>query len=133
MKIFYILYAIIHTFIIITPITAYAQVQTAPPEESNGLVPCGNRGQPECEFAHIPELFNNLIEFFLMIAVPLIAVVFMYVGFLLIQKKREGLVKAKGIIANMVIGFIVFIIGGLAVYTALVAIGAPDFITDFLK
>ncbi len=44
------------------------------------LVPCGNPGQPPCQFCHFFVLFKNVIDFLLVHIIPILAVLMIVIG-----------------------------------------------------
>lgn len=78
-----------------------------------------NYAEP-CDFNHVILLINNVIQFLLFgIATPLAALAITYAGFLLLFSggSSEAKTKAKNIIKNIVIGYIVALGAWLIVNT----------------
>jgi hypothetical protein len=48
--------------------------------QAQGLVPCGNPGQPPCQFCHLFVLFQNIVNFLLYDIVPPLAVLMIAIG-----------------------------------------------------
>ena len=75
------------------------------------LVPCGNKGQPDCTLCDLFVLIKKIMDFATLIAIPL-AVGFMAYGGIRMAAaggSEEGLKKGKGAITNALIGiFLVF-------------------------
>lgn len=95
----------------------------------------GNFAVP-CDFTYFMRLINNLITFLLFtIATPFVAIILCYVGWLYIsdQGSSENLKKAKGILKNVVIGYIVALIAWLVVKTILKSLGyeGETFLTNY--
>ena len=94
---------------------------------SQGLVPCLTSTNPQpCEFKHILELINTIINFILfVIAVPLSAIMFAYAGFLLVFSggSSEKMSQAKSIFLNVVIGLVIVAAAWLIVHTILNIVG----------
>ncbi len=102
---------------------------------NKGLVPkCNITGtartdgtfETPCDFKYFMILINNLIKFLLFtIATPLIAIILCYVGWLYMshQGSSENLGKAKSILKNVVIGYIVALVAWLVVVAILKSLG----------
>ena len=111
---------------------------------AEGLVPCGGYEfddtgaltgeEPACNFAYIIVLAQNVIEFLIFkLAAPLAALVIAWAGFLYLTSaaspaQRE---KAKKILKNVVIGFILALAAWLIVKTLLSSLGVEsDYLAD---
>jgi hypothetical protein len=95
-----------------------------------GIVPsCSGE---ECGFNDLLLLVKNVINFIIKIAMPIAAVLFAYAGYLYITDQGSGknISKAKGIFANVGIGFAIILGAWLIVYT-IVSTLLKD--TTFLK
>ena len=118
---------------------AIPQVSTA-----EGLVPCGGYDyddtgaligeEPACNFGYIIVLAQNVIEFRIFkLAAPLAALVTAWSGFLYLTSaanpgQRE---KAKKILKNVVLGFIIALAAWLIVKTLLSSLGVEsDYLAD---
>ncbi|MDE2031286.1 MAG: hypothetical protein KGI58_03465 [Patescibacteria group bacterium] len=126
----------ITTFVIIfTLLLSFHTVSAAPP-----LVPdCGTVTSTTnsdgtitksinnpCDFTYLMTLANNVINFLLFIvATPLVAMILCYAGFLLLTSggSSENVTKAKHIIMNVVIGYIIALAAWLIIHTILSALG----------
>ncbi len=93
---------------------------------AQGLVPCGNPGQKECEFNDLMIMLNSIIQFLMyQVAVPLAALAFMYSGAKIVinQNKDEAWTSAKENFANVFKGFgiilVAFILVKFILYTFL--------------
>lgn len=111
---------------LLTPLFALAQ--NTPQDPSGNLIPCGYRDDTgkinECDFEDFMELIRRVINFLIVISVPLAAVSFAYAGFLYItaQGSPGQISKAHGIFKKTLIGFI-FVLGAwLIVYTIINAL-----------
>ncbi len=90
---------------------------SAPLVAPGNLVPCdGSRWQP-CTFAYLIQLVNNVIKWLIVIAIPIMAIGFVYIGFLFIAKggSEEARSRAKHVIINMLIGLICILCAWLIV------------------
>lgn len=82
-----------------------------------------------CDFDYLMELVNNAITFALyFLATPLAAVFFAYAGFLYLTSggNEENTKKAKKIIKNVLIGYVIALAAWLIVKTILVSLGFID-------
>lgn len=106
------------------------------------LVPCGNPGQPACQFCHFFVLFQNIVNYLLIHIVPVVAVLmlviggFMYVSayFEIIPKGGTGgpalLSRAKSLFTYTIIGLIVIYASWLIINLFFQVIGINEF-NDF--
>ncbi len=111
---------------------------------AEGLVPCGGylhdaegkliSEEPVCTFGYVILLAQNIIEFLIFkLAAPLAALVIAWAGFLYLTSasspaQRE---KAKKILKNVVIGFILALAAWLIVKTLLSSLGVEsDYLAD---
>lgn len=104
------------------------------PVSTGGIVPqCGKPGLPNCDFNMLLSLVNNLISYLLfVIATPLVALILVYVGWLYLSSggSAENIGKAKKILGNVIIGYIIGLAAWLIINTILVAVGfnGPTFL-----
>ena len=85
----------------------------------------GNYAQP-CDFNALLQLINNVIHFLLfIIATPLVALIICYAGFLFLTSggSTETRTKAKKILKNVIIGYIVGLAAWLIVNTIVKTLG----------
>ena len=102
--------------------------------EFNGLVPVcntvvdavkGGYSDP-CDFNMVISLVNKIIDFLLItLATPLFALIMIYVGWLYLSDmgSSENVTKAKKILKNAVIGYIIALAAWLIIKTILVSLG----------
>lgn len=86
-----------------------------------GLIPCNG---PDCTFDSFVQLAQNLINYLIMISIPLTAIAFAYAGFLMVTSagSEEKIKQGKAIFGKVLIGFL-FILGAwLIVYTITTAL-----------
>ncbi len=107
--------------ILFTPMVIYA----AYPDR---IISCGavDGSQPACDFNQMMVTINNLIQFLLIyFATPLAAICFAYAGFLYITSagSAENVSKAKKILTNVIIGYVIALVAWLIVKTILVSLG----------
>ncbi len=91
----------------------------------NGIVPCGNIGQPGgatgCQLCNLAQLGQNIINWLLGFSIPLAAAMFAYAGYLYaisgigIDKKKN----AHEIFKNVGVGFVIVLCAWLGVQTLL--------------
>jgi hypothetical protein len=107
--------------VITAPIIVYAQAPLVPPCDTN------------CNFNDLVSLVQRIINWLIIIAVPIAAGLFAYAGFLYITSAGdEGKIsKAHGIFRNVLIGFIIVLSAWLVVYTITTALLDSD-INTFL-
>lgn len=96
-------------FLIVSPLIALAQIV---PNE------CGGEGQPECGWGDLVQLAQNLINFLIVLALPLAGAAFAYAGFLYITStgSEEKVKKAHGIFLKVGIGLALVLGAWLIVY-----------------
>lgn len=88
-----------------------------------------------CNFNALMVLINRVIDFALFyLATPLAAVIFAYAGFLLITSggSQEKMTKAKHILGNVLIGYVIALAAWLIVNTILNTLGfvGPSYLTQ---
>ncbi|MEK7152146.1 MAG: hypothetical protein AAB523_02845 [Patescibacteria group bacterium] len=95
-------------------------VVAAPP-----LVPCGNKGQPTCDFNQLIGLIKNLMDFAIIIAPFLAAIAFAFAGFYYFTSAGDtGKVEtAHDIFRNTAIGLIIILAAWFVVKVILVGLG----------
>lgn len=121
---------------ILSPLSAYAIKQW---NWNEPLIPCISGGKEydpsasgaQCGYAEFIQLVYNLIQFSIYIAIPIFAVVFAYGGvtILFAQGNQGKIDKAKGMLQNAVIGFLVILTAWLIVYTIVTALFDSSFIS----
>ncbi|HUC88524.1 MAG TPA: pilin [Candidatus Paceibacterota bacterium] len=111
-----------------------ALINGKPLYDQNGKPLLDSKNQPvyeqvyknPCNFDSLMTLINNVINFLLItIVTPLVALILVYAGFLMIFSggSSEKVTKAKSIIKNVVIGFVIALAAWLVVKTILVTLG----------
>jgi len=108
---------------------------------SSFLVPCGyaDPGSPDtyfenstkCNICHLGQMSQNIVNFLLMVAIPISAGLFAWAGILYFTAvaKPAQTAKAKKIFSSVFIGFVIALSGYLIVQTLLNAILNPSFST----
>jgi hypothetical protein len=101
--------------------------------EFSGLVPICNTKLDDkggfsdpCDFNMVMAFINHTISYFLVyLATPLFALILIYVGWLYLSDmgNAENVTKAKGILKNAVIGYIIALAAWLIVKTILSLVG----------
>lgn len=101
-------------------------VQTGEPDirsETGGLVPCTGLN---CQACHLASLVQNIIKFLIMLAIPIVALLFAVAGAMYfsseVTNKKE---QAKKIIQKAVVGFIIAISAWMVVNTVLYILFEP--------
>lgn len=94
-------------------------------------IPCDG---PDCNFGHLVELASNIINFLIMLSIPLTVLAFAYAGLLMLTAGgNEGQIsKAKGIFWTVLKGFLFILSAWLIVYTITTALLDPDDFTSLL-
>jgi hypothetical protein len=90
---------------------------SAPLVGPGNLVPCDGTAWLPCKFSHLMQLANNVIKFIIILAIPIAAVGFVYIGYVFIAKggSEEAKGKAKKVAGSMVVGLIAILAGWLGV------------------
>ncbi len=94
--------------------------------KAEGLVTCGNDGQPKCTFNDVVALVNRLLTFIMFYIVPAIGtMLIVYAGFIFLTAggSEEKVSKAKGILQNAVVGMVLVMSSWIIVKSILVALG----------
>ena len=104
----------------ISPITASAQ----------GLVPCDG---PDCGFGDLVQLANNLIDFLVLISLPLAAIAFAWAGFLYLSSggSQDKIKRAHGIFFKVAIGLII-VLGAYLIVNLIVENLTGDAVEDYV-
>jgi hypothetical protein len=74
------------------------------------FIPCGNPGQPACEFCHLFVMFSKIVNFILNVIVPPIAILMLIIGGLLFYFSAGDPTKAKqatGILKATIVGMLI--------------------------
>ena len=102
------------------------------PNNSKCLIPCNGtettvingKTVTGCTFDHFVQLGQNLINFLIVLSIPLTAIAFAWAGFLMVTSagSEEKIKQGKAIFGKVLVGFI-FILGAwLIVYTITTAL-----------
>jgi len=108
------------------PLVLKLDSKNEPIRDSKGQLTNEKGFKNPCDFDDVMFLINNIIEFLLFyLATPLAAIALCYAGFLLLFSggSSEKVTKAKKIIKNVIIGYILALAGWLIVKTILVTLG----------
>ncbi len=84
------------------------------------LVTCGNSTGDMCGYQDLVQLGKNILDFIVVLSIPIAAIGFSYAGYLYLTAGIEGegnLKKAKDIFTKIFIGFVLIISAWLIVYT----------------
>jgi len=89
--------------------------------QEGGIVPCNGL---DCNFGSFLQLGQNIIDFLLIVSIPLAVIAFVYAGFLyLTAGGSEGQIKkAHSVFGKVLIGFIIILSAWLIVNTILDAL-----------
>lgn len=102
---------------------------------TGGLIPCGNIGQPECDFNQLIVLINNVVDFLIVfVAFPFVAIVAAWAGVLLLTSggSTGARDKAKKMLGHVVIGLILALLSWGIIKIILVSLGYQgDLLTIF--
>jgi hypothetical protein len=103
--------------------------------KAGGLVPdCPDKG---CGWGELMVLVNNVIKFLLFtIATPLVALILVYAGWLYLSSggSSENIVKAKKILLNVVVGYVIGLAAWLIVRTIVTSLGVdPALLENYLN
>lgn len=91
---------------------------------ADGLVPCNTAA--DCNFSALLQLVNNVINYLLLLTVPIAAIMFAYAGFIMVTAGEESAgakTKAKSIIKDAVLGLIIALAAWLIVKLILTTLG----------
>lgn len=105
--------------------------------QAAGLVPCGGKGEPKCQFCHFFILYDNIVKFLLFPTatngnvpiVPTIAVLMIAIGgamFYLSAEDPSMINKAKSLLTAVGIGLVLVYGAWLIVDLFLTALGFSD-------
>ena len=102
---------------------------------AGGLVPkCPDKG---CGWDELMILVNNVIKFLLFtIATPLVALILVYAGWLYLSSggNSENISKAKKILLNVVVGYVIGLAAWLIVRTIVTSLGVdPKLLNGYLN
>ncbi len=88
--------------------------------QARGLVPCGNEaaGEPPCNFCHLFQLVDNIVDTIIFPIVPVIAVLVIVIGGVYLffgGPSEKAYTTGKRLIKNAVIGLIIVYVGWVVV------------------
>lgn len=86
-----------------------------------GLVPCGGAGQDMCQTCHFIELGNNVLQWFIGVMASVCALVVAVAGFKMVTAggNTGAIESAKGMITNVIVGFVILLAAWLIVDTVI--------------
>lgn len=93
-----------------------------------GLVPCGDPGEPSCQFCHLVKMFELVLQWLVTVLTVLASLFFVYAGMRLVTSTGDAQAKlaAKKLIINTAVGFMIVLAAWLIVDFVLQAlVGAP--------
>ncbi len=87
--------------------------------DDNGLIPCKGTEADPCDFNDLVTLANNIIEFLILLSLPVAAVGFAVAGFKILTSQGDpGKIKeGKELLMKIGKGFIIILAAFLVVYT----------------
>jgi len=99
-----------------------------------GLVPCGignpdDPGYVACGLCHVFQLTNNIINWVLLVIIPIIAPIFLVIGgiYLLVARGDPGMfTKGKDVLTATVIGLIIVYTAWVLLSTVLTFLGVAN-------
>jgi hypothetical protein len=128
MKVIFISICLLVLGVLVFPVFASAQ---------DGFIPCGNAGQPDCNFCHVFVLGHNIIAFLLIpslsnvvpIVLMLASLLFAWAGFLFLTAAGNAsrLEQAKTVIKATIVGIIIIYGSWLFIGLILGSLGVADF------
>jgi hypothetical protein len=88
---------------------------------SRGLVTCGNVGQPDCDLCTLVQMVDRVLDFLFVLLTLAAVLMVMYAGFQLVmsQGNSGAMEKAKGMVGNIIIGFIIVLAAWLIIDTVM--------------
>lgn len=113
-------------FIFVPLLIPFAVSQAAVVPDCGILDPITKTINRPCDFGALLELVNNVINFLLfVIATPLVALILVYVGWLYLSDggSDSNIKKAKGILPNVVWGYVIGLAAWLIIKTILSVLG----------
>jgi hypothetical protein len=97
--------------------------------QAAGLVPCGDSGEPDCNWCFLMQMVKNVIDFLVYIAIPL-AVLMIIVGGIMIMTaagSTSRVAKGREILTAAIVGLIIALLSWLIIDTILkMLVGAPE-------
>lgn len=115
--------------------TATYEINTNDEWQRTGDTPDGAVTGPEqCSFNHVIILIQNILEFLIMISLPISAIMFAYAGWLYMsaQGSESQVSKAHSVFKNVTIGFILILSAWVIVWTVSSAL-LDDIFLQFLN
>jgi hypothetical protein len=104
-------------FVFVVPTIIFAQ------ESGNGLIPCGGKGQNECGFNDLLALVNNIINWIIIVSIPIATGVIAWAGILYMTTGVAGTKEqAKKMIQKVLMGFAAILAAWLIVTTMINAL-----------
>jgi hypothetical protein len=97
-----------------------------PVKDKSGNIVYDRVIEAPCDFNYLMTLINNIINFLLFyMATPLVVIILCYAGFNLITSggSSESITKAKHMIKNVIVGYIIALVAWLIVHAILKAVG----------
>ncbi len=96
--------------------------------QCDGVVTPGEEGRTvPCNFANLVNMVGFLINWLFVISIPVIVGLLAYSGFLYMTGTQENIKKAKAVMTNAVVGFIIMLMAWFIVTTLLKWLLNPNF------
>ncbi|MBY0310310.1 hypothetical protein K2Q16_04160 [Patescibacteria group bacterium] len=92
--------------------------------EAAGLVPCGGRGEAQCQACDVTKLINSVVAWLMVVLSIVAALLIMVAGFRLLTSGGNpgALNQAKETFSNILIGFFILLAGWLLIDTLMKAL-----------
>ena len=111
---------ILSSFILLTPLVSNAFSIDTLWNTSTGLITCNNTTASPCDFNALMLLVNHVIDFLIIMAAPITAIVFTWAGFQYLFSGGEGATEsAKSMMVKTFWGFVIMLCAWLIVKTIL--------------
>ncbi len=95
--------------------------------QAAGLVPCGGKDQPTCDWCYLMQLFKNIVDFMIYIIFPVAAVMIVVGGGFIMTAAGSPARVSKGreIITAAIIGLVIALLSYLIIDTIIkvIAVG----------
>jgi len=94
-----------------------------------GIVPCGDSGEPPCQFCDLVKLADDSLDFAVYFTVFVATLLFAYAGFLYVTAAGDTgkISTATGIFGKVVIGMIIVLTAWLVVDTIMGSLLSPEY------
>jgi len=96
---------------------------------AQGLVPCGNPGQPNCTLCYFFIMLDNIVDFLLLRLVPVLAAIMIAIGgfmYIISRANPDQLTRVRSLLTAVAIGLLIVYGAWIIINTFLIVIGAAD-------